>query len=269
VAAQPPLDRGGRRQQLLERREAAQQPRGGLGPDPGHARDVVAAIADQRQIVGQLFGADSELRRDRRGVDLAAPEMVPHLHAGRQELGEDLVGRQDDHRGAGRRRLDGHRGDDVVGFEGREVEGGDADLAERLAVGVERLAQGRRHRGVPLLVARIELVPPASAGAVEDTGGVRRRALAQGPPQRLHRRHACRLRPLWAVLAGLRGIDPPDQVQRVHQQQSDCRLFHVAFESSQIGADCTARAASGSACGLGRRTRSPPHVLQCADALRR
>ena len=128
-------------QRLLQGGEAGQQVGGGLGADSRHPGDVVAAVAGQGQIVGQLLGLDTELPHQVGGVEVAAAEVVPHPDAAGQQLAEDLVGGEHRDRGAGGHRLDGDGGDDVVGLESGEAEGRDADLAERLAVAVERRGQ--------------------------------------------------------------------------------------------------------------------------------
>ena len=98
----------------------------GLEPDAGRARHVVGRIAGERLDVDHPVRADAEIfdhlgRAEApllaRACDAClARSRVVHRHARLDELHEVLVGRDDEHVGAGLARLAGVGGDDVVGL---------------------------------------------------------------------------------------------------------------------------------------------------------
>ncbi len=93
--------------------------RGGLRPDLRHARDVVRAVADQREVVDDLLGQHVELRLDARAVELRVEHRVDERDAVVHELRHVLVAGRDDDLEALARRALGERADHVVGLDAR------------------------------------------------------------------------------------------------------------------------------------------------------
>ena len=183
---------------------------GGLLADPLHAGDVVARVADEREVVDRALGRDAEalapvLDRDPvlvHGGGAAAPG-VEELHAGADELVEVLVARDDDDLEPGLGPLLRERADDVVGLvalarEHRDPVGGEHRLhvleaavevglqvvgqllARRLVVGVHLVAEARAGVVHPAEVLRPALLEQAAEEVRDPPGDARVLALAGG-----------------------------------------------------------------------------------------
>lgn len=158
-----------------------------LLPDPLHAGNVVARVADEGSQVEQLGRPDAEALFDGRLVDASPLHRVEQLDAGPHELHQVLVRRDDADLGLAGRRLDQRR-DHVVGLEARHDE---PRYAERRADLRDERELRREILGLlvaPRLVLGIELVPEAAAGRIHGDDDVGRPFLAQD--LREHRREA-------------------------------------------------------------------------------
>ena len=98
------LDLAGAREQRFEVAIFADQLRGGLDADAGHARHVVGGIADQRLHVDHLLRRHAELLDHLRDADPLVLHGVVHDDAVAHELHQVLVGRHDGRGGAAPRR---------------------------------------------------------------------------------------------------------------------------------------------------------------------
>ncbi len=171
---------GGVGEQRIEVAIFADERRGGLDADAGHAGDVVGGIADQRLDVDDLLRRHAEIVDDALAVDaalgpvagaaLGAGFEIVELHLVGDELHHVLVGGDDEHVGAGFLRLPGVGGDDVVGLV--------AGLLDRLQPeGLHRLAhQGKLrleivgHLAAGALVVGVDLLAEGLLRLVEDDG---------------------------------------------------------------------------------------------------
>ena len=187
------LHRRRRIERALQRPVVLDQFARGLGADAEDARNVVDAIAHQREHVADQLGPHAELL-DHLGdidalvlhrvehVDAAALDSAVRLRALPDELHQVLVARDDRHVPAAARRLDRVGGDQVVGFEIVFLDAGQAEgargipdqrelrdevLGRRRPVGlvliVERVAEAGRslvqdHRQVGWAVRLVEVV---------------------------------------------------------------------------------------------------------------
>ena len=168
----------------LQARIRAQDVQGGLGADAGHARNVVAGVADQGLEIGPDRGGKARLGLEGlQGGELfrLARGVVEH-HARSQALLEVLVGADDDHRALGAE-PGGQAGDAVVGF-GRL--GHDDRESEQARRGEHRLdldGQGLGH-GFPVgLVVGVDAGPEGRAAPVQEKHGMGRGFVTQKPQQ--------------------------------------------------------------------------------------
>ena len=172
------LDLGGAGQQRVEVTVFPDELRRGLDADAGGARHVVGRVARERLHVDDAVRADAEigphfvdadpplLARARGAGD--ARRGVVHGDAVAHELHQVLVGRDDQHVGAGSPRLARIGGDEVVGLVS-------VLLDRHGAEGTHGLAHQRKLRDqvlgglVPVrLVGRVELLPERLLALVED-----------------------------------------------------------------------------------------------------
>ena len=150
------------------------QPFGGrLGPAFGHARDVVDAVAHQRQHVDDLVGADAELVHHRRfAVHAAAAHRVDQGDAGPHELGEILVAGGNGDVDARLAALHRQGADHIVGLDARHAQDRKPqcldDGAHRLDLGPQIV----RHRRPVGLVVGVEIVAERAARRVDHEGRV-------------------------------------------------------------------------------------------------
>ena len=170
----------------------ADQRRRRLDADAGHAGHVVRSVADQRLDVDDLLRRHAEIIDDALAVDaplrpvagLAARAgfEIVELDAIADELHQVLVRRDDEHLGAGRARLLGVGGDDVVGLVARLLHRLEAEGAHRLAHQRKLRLQVVGHLAAGALVVGIDLLAEGVLRLVEDDGHVGRhdadRALA-------------------------------------------------------------------------------------------
>ena len=97
VFADLAFDVGGIRDQRVERRIFAQPLRRGLGTDLVDARDVVGAVAHEREVVDDLLGEHVELRLHARAIEHRAAHRVDERDLRRHELRHVLVAGGDEH----------------------------------------------------------------------------------------------------------------------------------------------------------------------------
>src|SRR5205085_10153534 len=90
---------------------------GGLRPDLVDAGDVIDLVADQRQVIDDLFRRHAELRLHAGNVELLVGHRVDPERALVDELREVLVAGGDDGAPAACSRLPGQRGGDVGGVD--------------------------------------------------------------------------------------------------------------------------------------------------------
>ena len=157
--------------------------RGRLRPDPGHARQVVARLTDQRREVGVALRGDEVLllhgRRRHTGEVGDALAGVEHRHVVVDELERVAVAGDDEHVEPVLDRLRRERRNDVVGLVAVELH---VDHVQRVQDLLDErhlpreLGRGRRPVA---LVRRVQLRAERHPGHVERHGQVGRRLVAQ------------------------------------------------------------------------------------------
>src|SRR5690606_19030545 len=179
VAQLARLHRRRRVERAPQRAVILDQLRRGLRPDAVDARDVVDAVAHQREHVAHLFRRHAELL-DHLGdadalvlhrvehVDAAALDPVVGLGALADELHQVLVARDDRHVPPAPRRLPGIGGDQVVGLEVVLLDARQAERARRVADQRELRNEVLRRRRPVGLVLVVERVAEAGRTLVED-----------------------------------------------------------------------------------------------------
>ena len=120
-------DLGGVGEQVLHRAVLLDQARGGLGAHAGNARDVIAHVAGQGEVVDELGGeGDVPLRADLLGRERGVLAGAVDADALAGELAQILVGGGDDNLEARLGAALGEGAQDVVGLVAIEAEGLDA-----------------------------------------------------------------------------------------------------------------------------------------------
>ena len=167
LAALGLLDRGGVGEQAFQIAELLEQLRRGLDPDARHARHVVRSVAGEREDVAHLLRPDPEALDHLGAVDRFLLHRVVHLHALTDQLHQVLVGGDDDHLAAGRARLAGVGGDDVVGLVAVELDHRQAERLGRLAHHLELRHQVVGRLEAVRLVVGVDGVAKARLALVE------------------------------------------------------------------------------------------------------
>ena len=151
------------------------QPRGGFHADAFDARDVVDAIAHQREDLADLVGADAELFLDFGGADAFVLHRVEHVdRIAVDQLHQILVGRDDGDLPPRLGRGVGVAGDDVVGFDPLFLDAGHGEGAGRIAHQRELRLQVFGWLGTLRLVELVHVVAEGVRGGVEDDAEMRR-----------------------------------------------------------------------------------------------
>src|SRR5580692_1279895 len=100
--------------QVVEGTEKGKQLGGGLLADPGHSRNVVHAVAGQRQKIGDQLGDSPEARPDVVVVITRIAAVIPKYVAHADQLRQILIARHQHIAEARGARARGERADDVV-----------------------------------------------------------------------------------------------------------------------------------------------------------
>ena len=149
------LDLGRARQERFEVAIFADQLRGGLHPDAGHARHVVGRIADQRLHFDDLLRRHAEFLDHLGAADLLVLHGVEHDNAVVDELHQILVRGDDGGGGAGLAGFAHIGRDQVVGLEAVLLEARQIERLHRLADELELRLEIVGRIGPVRLVVRI------------------------------------------------------------------------------------------------------------------
>ena len=157
-------------------------------PDARHPGDVVGAVADQRQVVGEMLRPHAPALAHQLGVVDHVAHRVEHPHPVGDELGEVLVAGDDDDLHAGLDRPPGEGADHVVGLVARNAEQREVVGCDQTVDGGKLGFQVLRHRLPPRLVLAVLAVAGGRARRVEDHRPAPRPAAGEDLPK--HRREA-------------------------------------------------------------------------------
>lgn len=158
--------------EFVERRVLVEPFRSGFGATACDAGDVVDAVTDKREVVGDLCWRDTEFGDDACLVERFVAHGVDPEDTGSNELGKVFVAGGDHDFPPAGTRLRGEGGDDVVGFDTWlddqwPTHEGD-ELVERFDLGCERF----RHRRAVGFVFGKEFVAERGPGGVENARAV-------------------------------------------------------------------------------------------------
>ena len=146
---------------------------GGFRADAGHTGDVVDAVAHEGLDLDDLVGGDAELVHDLGGADGALLDGIVHRDLAVDELHQVLVGGDDGGAPALGGGGAGVAGDEVVGFELGELDGGDAEGGGGVADQGELRDEFRGGLVAVGFVVLVEIVAEGGSAGVEDDGDVR------------------------------------------------------------------------------------------------
>lgn len=146
------------RQKGIEIAVFLQQLRRRLRANAGNAGDIIGGVAGHRLKVDHLFGTYAPFFDDIGNADLLVLHGVVHVHIGRDELHQILVGRDDGDIGADGLRLAGIGGDDIVRLEALRLDAGKVEGACRFADQAELRNKVFRWRAAVGLVEIIKLI---------------------------------------------------------------------------------------------------------------
>ena len=152
--------------------------RRGLGAHLRDAGDVVGAVADQGEVVDDLFRVDVEPGLDRIAVEDAVGHRVDQRDLVVDELGQVLVARRHEHIQLVGRRRGAQRADHVVRLDALDLQQGQTHGPDRVEDGRDLRAQLVGHRRAGGLVLRVDVVAEGLAGRVEHDADSRARVLA-------------------------------------------------------------------------------------------
>ena len=157
----------------VERTVLLQPFRRRLRPDLVHPRDVVHAVADQREIVDDALRPDAELRQHAGLVEHLVAHGVHQPHVRVDQLRQVLVA-------GGHHALDAlaagfarQRADDVVGLDALDGEQRPAQRADAVVQRFDLAHEVVGHRRPLRLVFRVPVVAEGLALGVEDAGAIR------------------------------------------------------------------------------------------------
>ena len=208
----------------VERAELVDELGRGLGPDAGHAGDVVDAVAHERQHVADQLGRNAELLAHLLHPEAAVLHRVEHRHVAVAELHQILVRRADHHLHPGGRGHLGQRGDDVVGLEPGHLQLGQAERVDHLPRQRQLRGQLGRHRRAVRLVLGEDLVAEVVARGVVDDAEVRGPLLALDAQDHLAEAvDRARLQPLGRGERRQRVERAEQEVQRVDDVEARLR----------------------------------------------
>jgi hypothetical protein len=170
---------GRMRDQRIERAVLAEPLGRGLRADLVDARDVVRAVADQREVVDDLLGPDVELRLHAVAVVDAAAHRVDQRDAAVDQLRHVLVAGGDQHRAARGGGAPRQRADHVVGLDAGQAQQRQPERLDRLEQRLHLRAQVVGHRRPVRLVLGEQLVAEGLARRVEHDRDARRVVVLQ------------------------------------------------------------------------------------------
>ena len=166
--------------------------RRGLLTDPGHARDVVRRVPHEGQQVDHLLRIHSEAGAHTRPVDrldrFAAAARAEEPDAVRHDLIEILVPGENPYLGAGPRRLDRKRSNQVVGLHPLLLHDRHAQESHELSDLRDLPRKVFRHRGPVGLVRGVLTMAERGGRGVEHHGEMVRTALVQKRNQGVEKR---------------------------------------------------------------------------------
>ncbi len=172
-----PADLPRMRKHAIERAVLAEPAYRGLRSDLFDARNIVDAVADQRQVIDDAFRRNAKARYH--PVPIEAPSRsavaahgVEQLHLIVDQLGQVLVGRDDHDPQAFAPRPFGQGADHVVGLHTRDLQNRPTQRLYRLVDRRDLGGQVVRHRGAIGLVFRVQVVAESLAFRIEHTGPV-------------------------------------------------------------------------------------------------
>ncbi len=153
---------------LVERAVLVQPLGRGLGAHFRNARDVVGAVADEREVVHDLRRQHVELGLDAGAVELRVEHRVDDRDVVVHELGHVLVAGRDHDLHAVLRRALGERADHVVGLDALDAQQRQAECRNRLDQRVDLRAQVVRHGRAVRLVLLEQVVAEGASRRVHD-----------------------------------------------------------------------------------------------------
>ena len=172
VLADLAADLAGAGDDFVERAVFLQPLRRRLRPDLVHARHVVHAVADQREVVDDPLRPDAELGPHAGLVEHLAAHGVHQPHLRVHQLSQILVAGGHHHLDALAAGFARQRADDVVGLDALD---GEQRPAQRADARVQRLDLADEvvgHRRAVRLVVGVPLVAEGLALGVEDAGAI-------------------------------------------------------------------------------------------------
>ena len=141
--------------------------RRGFRPDLGHARDVVRAVADEREVVDDLLGPDVELFLDRVAIEHAVVHRVDERHVIVDELREILVARRHEYALFFLRSLTAQRADHVIGLDALDLQQRQTHRPNGLEYRLDLAPEVVGHRRPRRLVLAVNVVAKRLARRVE------------------------------------------------------------------------------------------------------
>jgi hypothetical protein len=155
------------RDQLIQRLILVEPFGSGLGADAGDARNVVRAVADQRQVVDDLLGIDIEFCLDAVAVQARVAHGIDQSDLGTHQLRHVLVAGGDQHVVARGGSLLGQGANDIIGLDTghaqqRQPHGGDG-VVQRLYLRAQVVGHGLTMR----LVLLEQIVSEGAARRIE------------------------------------------------------------------------------------------------------
>ncbi len=136
-------------------------------PDAGDAGNIVRGVADQREIIDDLFRIDIELCFHADAIQARVAHGVQQFDAGPHQLRHVLVAGGNQYFETGIRALLRQCADHIVRFDSRHAQQRHAHRADHIVQRLHLRAHVIRHRCAMRLVLIEEIVPERSAGRVE------------------------------------------------------------------------------------------------------
>ncbi len=167
------------RQQRVEGAVAIEPFCGGLRTHLVDTRDVVGAVAHQREVVDDLFRIHVELRLDSGAIQQRVVHGVDQRDALIDQLRHVLVAGRDQHLLAARGGSGRQRADHVVGLDSGDAQQRQTHAGHRLQERLDLGAQVIGHRRTVGLVLGVQVIAEGLAGGVEDHRDARARVIAQ------------------------------------------------------------------------------------------
>ena len=139
----------------------------------GHARNIVRAVAHQREVVDDLLGKDVELIFDGIAIHAGIGHRVDEHYLVRDQLRQVLVARRHQHLQALLSGLCAQRADDIIRLDAFDTQQRQAHCFHGIEDGLHLGTQFVGHRRACCLVVRVQIVAEGFARRIEYDGNVR------------------------------------------------------------------------------------------------